>query len=305
MQHRVVPIVMTAAMGLAVIGANVVAAPPASGRIVFVSDRGGGFNQIYIMNADGSHLTHIAIEMDTHDPAFSPDGRKIAFVSFIANTREEIHVMNVDGSHLTRLISLPGYIESPKFSPDGRRIAFGANDQIHIMDVDGSHLTPLTNLPGGSVQPAFSPDGRRIAFAHADPMPQTPNRPQFHPQIYIMDMDGSHIAPLTRLPRVNESPTFSPDGRRIAFVGSGQGTYVIYTMDVDGSHLSRVPAPEGTIVSPTFSPDGRKIAFAYQPNGIYGPLAGTWQIYIMDADGSHLTRLTNVLAFNTDPAFGP
>jgi len=179
MRHRAASMVIAAAMGLAALGAHAGAAPPAAGRIVFVSDRGGWNNQIYIMNADGSHLTRVATPMDSHYPAFSPDGRKIVFASGplardIASRIGEIYIIDVDGSDLTRLISLPGDVESPKFSPDGRRIAFGAGGQIYIMDVDGSHLTWLTNLPGGSGEPAFSPDGHRIAFAHADPTPRTP-----------------------------------------------------------------------------------------------------------------------------------
>lgn len=124
---------------------------------------------------------------------------------------------------------------------------------------------------------------------------------QIHTQIYIMDADGSHITPLTNARGIHWTPTFSPDGRKIAFVSNRSGNGQIYT-NVDGSHLTRLPNPAGTIWSPRFSPDGRKIAFAYRDEKV-----GSWQIYIMDADGSHLTRLTdsNPLASNNNPAFGP
>src|SRR5712692_5727634 len=166
MWHMAVSIVMAAAIGVVALVANVGAVPAASGSIAFVSAREFWNYQIYLMNMDGSHVTHIPTPVNAHCPAFSPDGRKIAFVSYplapdIPSRRGEIYIMNVDGSHLTRLITLAGDVESPAFSPDGRRIAFGAG-QIYIMNVDGSHLTRLTNLLGGAGQPAFSPDGRRI-----------------------------------------------------------------------------------------------------------------------------------------------
>jgi len=298
-------------MGVAGLGANAGAAPSTSGSIVFDSDVNdghyeGAYYQIHIMNADGSHLTRIATPMSAEAPAFSPDGRRVAFVSPDSPITADIYIMNVDGSSLTRLISLEGIVLfSPVFSPDGRRIAFafcligapgliGAPEvllkpcQIEIMDADGSHLTRLTKPPGNAIEPAFSPDGRKIVFTRVDPRPGELGD---HTQIDIMNVDGSHRVRLIDPPGGAVSPTFSRDGR-IAFVS----TSGIYTMNVDGSHVTRLPAPDGmprgAIAHPKFSPDGRKIAFSYFDYEQWTSRP-TWQIYIMDADGSHLTRLTD------------
>jgi len=316
MRHRVVPKVIAAAVGLVALGANASAAPSTAGRIVFVSNREGGYyqsgyNQIYIMNADGSHLIHIPTPVSPRDPVFSSDGRKIAFVTVSIVSNQEmgqIYIMDFDGSHLTRLIAFSGYVGSPAFSPDGRRIAFGGGalgggGQIYVMDVDGSHLTSLTHLPGSAGQPAFGPDGRKIAFAYGGPMPPTPTPDQVQSQIYIMDTSGSHITPLTHLPGFNAWPAFSPDGRQIVFVPAREALCI---MDADGSHQTFLPI-RGAIYSSKFSPDGRKIVFAYYDTREPQRVVETWQIYIMDTDGSHLTRLTNSKApvFNGSPAFGP
>lgn len=306
MRHRTLSAAVVAVIGFAILGARAGAAPPAAGRIAFVSNRDGGSNQIYVMNVDGSHVTRVATPVNAQHPTFSSDGRTIAFVSYpvvsdIANRKGEIYSMNVDGSHLTRLTSLAREVDYPAFSPDGRRIAFGAGGQIYIMNVDGSGLVRLTSLPGGTGHPAFCPNGRCIAFAHWDPPPSSAGVEQARPQIYIMYLGGSHQERLTNLPGGAGEPAFSPDGHRIVFSSDRAG---LYTMSADGSHLRFLPTG-AEVLSPKFSPDGRKIAFSYYDTSEYRGVAGIWQIYIMGEDGSHLTRLTNVRAFNMDPVFAP
>jgi Tol biopolymer transport system component len=84
---------------------------------------------------------------------------------------------------------------------------------------------------------------------------------------------------------VNGSPTWSPDGRRIAFDSNRQGNYEIYTMKTDGSdqlRLTRSPADDGPT---SWSPNGQTIAFDSGRNGNYA-------IYEMNTDGSDQRLLT-------------
>jgi TolB protein len=94
----------------------------------------------------------------------------------------------------------------------------------------------------------------------------------------------------------NVDPSWSPDGRRIAFAKGGSE---IYTMNVDGTGLTRLTDNPGHDNRPTWSPDGSRIAFASQRNG------DDYQIYVMNADGTGLARLTFGPGQAVSPVWSP
>ena len=105
-----------------------------------------------------------------------------------------------------------------------------------------------------------------------------------------MDANGGNQRRLTNHPNYDEAPSWSPDGRSIAFDSAreGVGEYEVYVMDANGenqSRLTRTPGVGKNNLNPVWSPDGGSIVFASTRDG--NP-----EIYVMDVDGSNQRRLT-------------
>jgi Tol biopolymer transport system component len=217
---------------------------------------------------------------------------RIAFDNF-----DDVWTIDADGTDLTRLTHSPGPDFDPSWSPDGTQIAFrserSGEPEIWVMNADGTGQHRLTR----GLSPAWSPDGLRIAYASPGDIPCPPGRGLRCTGISIMNADGSGQH---RLPNTDggEYPSWSPDGKRIAFNSNLSGDHLMYIVDVDGSHvvdLSRVG--EGWQVD--WSPDGRSILFTSHRDH---PDNYT-DIYVMRPDGSGVKRLTHDRAYT--PAWSP
>jgi Tol biopolymer transport system component len=208
------------------------------------------------------------------------------------------------------------------------RIAFirepvsgGYAGDLYVMNTDGSGQRRLS--------PAFpdmrwSPDGQKIAFSawshdavdlyvmNADGSgqqmltsdPDWDGGPTWSPDgralaftsvadIYVINADGSERRRLARDARPGEL-AWSPLGNKIAFVRDRDGDLEIYIMNPDGSGQRRLTRNTVRDSHAVWSPDGRKIAFE-----------SNWQVWVMNADGSRQRRLTLNGARNFAPAWSP
>ena len=223
---------------------------------------------------------------------WSPDGQKIAFAAIVVQPdrlTSDVYVMNADGSGKARLTSDPSGEGGLAWSPDGQKIAFarggaGGNSEIYVMNVDGSEQRRLTSEAWGG-ELAWSPRGNKIAFV---------SRRDGNAEIYLMNADGSGLRRLTRNTVGDRNPVWSPDGRRIAFENNWQ----VNVMNADGSRQRRLTRNGGRNFVPAWSPDGQQIAFERRlGRKKYGPCNGcgrasTFEIWVMNADGSGQRRLT-------------
>ncbi len=205
----------------------------------------------------------------------------------------DIFVANTDGSALVQITHGETYVSHPSFSPDGKKVVFLANNSSSPWDtmtanVDGTGTTDLTaDSPVCHHEAMFSPDGTKIVFAgHTSAGIM---------DIYVMNADGTNPVNLTNQPDYNADnllPTFSADGSKIAFtkvVYGNTDTANVYVMNSDGSNPTALT---------TTSLDGypRYLGESVTFNSFRD---ANMEIYMMAADGSGQTRLTNNTVYDS------
>ena len=164
----------------------------------------------------------------------------------------------------------------------------------------GAEPQRLAALGENNARPAISRDGRRLAFAHfflrssiwrvaarTDPIRE----------------GTKHSTPVTDAKllvastRNDDSPQFSPDGKRIAFVSTRSGHFEIWVCDADGSNAVQLTSFNGVgVTTPRWSPDGTRIAFDSDE-------AGSIDIWVVGANGGKPQRMTTNPANDGDPSW--
>ena len=175
----------------------------------------------------------------------------------------------------------------PSVSPSGKRIVFQrgrhSNAEIYSIPAKGGHERRLTDNATSDLDPRFSgPSGDHVIFSSDRQRPGNYD-------LYVMRSDGSHVRRVAGGPGNQLTPTYSPDGRRIAYSDDRTGKGDIYVMQANGRDKQRLTVNSSPDTAPDFSPDGSLITFTRKMGR---PHRGHADIYLMRADGTHERRVT-------------
>jgi TolB protein len=266
---------------------------------------------------------------------------ELAFVSTRTGSAE-VFVMAADGSHQRPATSNGSINNFPAWSPDGDAIVYTSyryqDRPLLFVSTRGrghpGRLLQRLDGVGSEFRGVFSPDGKRLAVVLT--------RPGLSSDIYTVQPDGRKLKQLTAGGAIEVSPSWSPDGRSLAFVSDRSGFPQVYVMDADGSNQRRLTFQGTYNTNPAWSPDGKWIAYesrvggqfdiwlidpegtvnvpiithprsdespTWAPNGrklaFSSRRRGRADIYVVDVSGENVRRITRDAGDNTAPAWGP
>ncbi len=270
------------------------------GKLIFQSNRGGyGCDKIWTMNIDGTGKRMVSPDHGAHTCSFFlPDGR----------------IVYASTSHL------PGACPPRPATPVGSRYVWPLFPyDIYIAAGDGSNAKRLTDNPKYDAEPVVSSDGSRIVFG---------SQREGDFDIYRMNADGTDVRRLTDRVGYDGGPWFSPDGTKIVWRAWYPETdaekaqwkdcmekdYIvavpldIWVMNSDGTGKRLLVKNGATNWAPSWHPDGTRIVFSSNKDDWREDLkqyGHNFELYIINLDGTNLTRLTYNKTFDSFPMFSP
>jgi Tol biopolymer transport system component len=291
------------------------------------------------------NVTQLTSDGDNGEAYFSWDGKKIIWQSSQGGYAcDKIWTMNIDGSDKRMVSPDHGANTCSFFFPGDQRIVFGSTSHlpgdcpsrpktpagaryfwplypynIFTANADGTDLKKITDNPKYDAEPVVSADGKQIVFG---------SQRDGNFDVYIMNADGSNMRRLTDRMGYNGGPWFSPDGTKIVWRAwypetdaeksqwkdSMENNYILafpldlWVMDVDGSNKRMVLHNAATNFAPSWHPDGKRIIFASNRDDWHADIKAyghNFELYLINVDGSNLTRLTYNTVFDSFPMFSP
>jgi TolB protein len=250
--------------------------------------------RLRVADYDGSNARNVlASDEPVMSPAWSPDGERVAYVSF-EDGRPAVFVQQVATGERRRVSQRAGINGAPAWSPDGERLALTlsheGNPELYVLDLGTDELQRVTRNSGIDTSPAWMPSGEQIVFtsdraggpqlykAAADGSGQAERLtfdgaynadPDVGPngarvafvhrtrasqyRIAVLALESGRMRVVTE-GRLDESPSFAPNGRMILYATEHQGRGVLGSVSVDGRAAARLSRAEGDVREPAWGP---------------------------------------------------
>ncbi|UCE82525.1 MAG: Tol-Pal system beta propeller repeat protein TolB [Deltaproteobacteria bacterium] len=217
---------------------------------------------------------------------------KIAFVGDTSG-QKEIFLADFDGSNIVQLTHNRNISLSPAWSADGKKISYVGyqknSPDLYIVDLITRAVQRL-RMGSLNIAPAWHPKEAKLAATLSRETSRT------RTDLYLLDVQGQIVRQLTNSWSIDVSPSWSPDGRKLAYVSNRAGKPQIYVLDLDTGRSTRLTFEGDYNTSPAWSPRGDRIAYAGLHNGQF-------DIYTIRPDGRELLQLTGGAGNNEDPCW--
>ncbi|HEY3275836.1 MAG TPA: hypothetical protein VGJ94_04385 [Syntrophorhabdaceae bacterium] len=216
-------------------------------------------------------------------------------ILFVAGTRyhKELYTADIDGAGPKKLTAYKSITLSPSVSPEGKFLSFTSykdgRPNLYVVDIQGNREV-RSDKDDGMKLGTYWINKSTLGFSHTSGRYST---------IYALDVTNGGKKQILRKEGILASPSFSPDGSKMAFVSDMYGSAQIFTRDMASGEIKRLTYSGNYNSAPAFSPKGDLIAFVSK-------MDGSFEICIMNADGSNQRVLTNGNgAVNDSPSFSP
>lgn len=182
-------------------------------------------------------------------PAWSPDGKQLALTLSGRAGNLDIYTLDLASQTLKRLTDDAGIDTEAVYSPDGAQIYFTSDrsgaPQVYRMASAGNDKPRRVTFTGGyNARPRVSPDGKQLAMLTLDNGAY---------RVAIQDLSNGAFRVLSK-GRLDESPSFAPNGAMIIYAGRERGQGVLATVAADGATAQRLKADAGEVREPVWGP---------------------------------------------------
>jgi Tol biopolymer transport system component/DNA-binding winged helix-turn-helix (wHTH) protein len=253
----------------------------------------------------GQHFRLVTVAVDTGQqrplrpdsmedemaPAFSPDGKTLAFTGWTAS-HGDLYVMPADGGPSRKLTEIGMSVLA--WTPDSREIVYNSEKEgLWRIPATGGTPRPITSSAASLGIPAIARRGNLLAYVVVD----------INENLWHIDLNFASAGKAALPVRLESSsrqqwdPSYSPDGRRLAFGSNRSGSDQIWVSDAQGGGASQITHFGATHPGyPRWSPDGASIAL----NAAHNAMS---DIYVVRPDGSGPRRVSSQTGGDTIPSW--